>query len=234
MVSTAVSVLAPLAFVVVLELAQLARDVPILTETGETEQIDYEFAAESGDRPFHSIARRVPFVTGLLSGGGFYVLFVLTELVLYGSVLVVYGASGPVLTTPGLQLVPIGILAFLSLVWLLLPVVVIRRYDDLVRNGVEPFSKNVHVTTTAAYILVIVAFAELPDMLGVRPPNVVLGFVTGIGAALIGSKKWQLFWRHLRMELAQLERPERSVDDGQQEAVTTDTGSAGEKPSDGQ
>lgn len=212
MVSTAVSVLAPLAFVVVLELAQLARTVPILTETPETEQIEYEFAQGSWDRSLRSAARQLPFITGLLSGGGFYVLFVLTELVLYGSILVVYGASGPVLTTPGLELVPIGILGFLSLVWLLLPVVVVQRYDDLVQSGVEPVSKSVHVATTTAYLIAIVTVAELPRMLGLRPPDVVLGFVTGVGAALIGSRKWRLFWRHLRSELVQLEKGAGAVE----------------------
>lgn len=220
MATRAIEVLGPLAFVVVLELARLARDIPLVGYGGETERVDYGTDPGRVVGFVSALATRLSYSGRLVSVGGFHVVFTLTEVVLFGSILLVYATSAPLLDT-GIEGegTPIGVIVFLGLVWVLLPVIVVDRYDDLARQGIRPFSIDVHVATTLLYLLAIVVaiegkavFIGATDFLGaygVRRTDRVQGllgaFVGTSGAYLVA--KARLYRRYLRTELDRLESP---------------------------
>lgn len=206
--TSAVGIVGPLAFVVVLELARLARDIPMVGHDGETERLEYDDPSGVLDRTVTGIATRLGFDGQLVSAGGFYVVFMLTEVVLYGSAVIVYLTTGA-LTGSELSEVGVGagVTAFLVLVWLLLPVIVVDRYDDLARRGIRPLSMNVHIVTTLLWVAVLVAMVEGRAALGIEVTDrvqeagiLVVGFSTGFISA-----KSALYRRYLRAELDHLD-----------------------------
>lgn len=208
MASNAVGIVGPLAFVVVLELARLARDVPLVGHEGETERPEYEDASGVFGRPVTWIATRLWFDGELVSTGGFFVVFMLTEVVLYGSTVIVYLTTGA-LTGSEISEVGVGagVTAFLLLVWLLLPVIVVGRYDELAERGIRPLSMNVHIVTTLLWFGILVAMVEGWAVLGIEMTDrvemagaLVIGFSTGFI-----STKSGLFRRYLHMELDRLD-----------------------------
>lgn len=227
MASSAVGIIGPLAFVVVLELAQLAREIPLEGNDGRTESLDYDDQSGIGGRVLTRVAGWMDFDGLLVSAGGFYVVYLLTELVLYGSVAIVYLTTGP-LFGKDLQDVGtgLGITLFLVLVWMVLPIIVVDRYDDLADRGIRPLSVNVHVATTLLYVAFLVALTEGSAVLGIEASertNFVFGIVFGLSTGLMTTKS-QIYRQYLRKELENLEADatgESSAGDGTVGGTTT-------------
>ncbi len=215
MVSATVDLIGPLAVIIVLELAQLARNIPIADPDEGTTRIDYDASGNPVVRGVKWVAGLLSFRQTFASAGGFFVTFAITELVLFGSILAIYGSAGPIVLSDGpAPLTAGGMLVLIAVLWLALPVIVVDRYDDLTGAGIEPFSVDLHVASTVLYLLVAIAqaevygrhplvatFGELPEVLHI---HTLLTLVVGV---LLGamSLKSKLFYDFLRAELARID-----------------------------
>ena len=220
MVSAAVGVIGPLTFVVVLELARLAREVQIVPPDTETTRITYDEPNGWFDRAVRWLATRVGYSQSIVSAGGFFVVFYFTEVILLGSIMFVYGLGGPLFLAPeGQEPLTNGVvIVFLGLLWIALPVIVVDRYDEVTAAGIEPFSVNIHGATTGVTLLLVVAGVESQALGGSLPTwlpvdREFLGAVGGGTLLGLSIAKSKLFYQYLRAELARLDSASASSDD---------------------